>query len=101
MVRTPTGGEDTEQPNKQQTDGRTAPISDGDTKWRELLNGQYEVIKFCFSHPIPFKTYWSQIILFLKYVSGQRLFCNKEASCLLAYNLVLDLARRIPNVGRC
>ena len=69
MVRTPTGGEDTERPNEQQTDGRRAPISDGDTKWRELLNGQYEVIKFCFSHPISFKTYWSQIILLLKSAS--------------------------------
>ena len=101
MVRTPSGGEDTEQPNEQQTDGRRTLISDGDIKWRELLNGQYEVIKFCFSHPIPFKTYWTQIILFLKPVSGQRLFFNKEASFLLAYNLVLDLARRIPDGGRC
>ena len=74
MVRTPSGGEDTEQPNEQQTDGRRALISDGDAKWRELLNGRYEVIKFCFSHPIPVKTYWSQIMLFLKPVSGPILF---------------------------
>ena len=99
MVRTPSGGEDTEQPNEQQTDGRRTLISDGDIKWRELLNGQYEVIKFPI--PIPFKTDWSQIILFLKPVSSQKLFLKKQASFLLAYNLVLDLARRIPDGGRC
>ena len=76
-------------------------VSDGDIKWRELLNCQYEVIKLCFSHPIPFKTCWTEIILFLTPVSGQRLFFNKEVSFLLAYNLVLDLARRIPDGGRC
>ena len=78
MVRTPSGGEDTEQPNEQQTDGRITLISDGDIKWRELLNGRYEVIKFSFSHPIPLKAYWSQIILFLKPISGQRLFLRKK-----------------------
>ena len=101
MVRTPSGGKGTEQPNEQQTDGRRTLISEGDIKWMELLNGQYEVIKFCFSHPIPFKTYWTQILLFLKPVSGQKLFSNKAASFLLAYNLVFDLARGIPDGGRC
>ena len=71
MVRTPTGGEDTERPNEQQTDGRRAPISDGDTKWRELLNSQYEVIKIYFSNPFLVKDFltkkppsYSTMILF-------------------------------------
>ena len=82
-VRMPSGA--TEQLNEQQTECRRTPISEGDTEWRELLNGHYVVIKFRFSHPIPVKTYWSQIILFLKPVSGQRLFFYKVVFCLLAY----------------
>ena len=99
-VRTPSGA--TEQPNDQQTDDRRTPISEGDAKWRELLNGHYVVLKFCFSHPIPAKAYWSKIILFLKPVSGQRLFFTKKSPAYSpTYNLVLNLARRIPNGGRC
>ena len=59
----------------------------------------------------------SNIILFLTPDSGQNLlesnnfvsqtrfrskpFFHKEASCLVAYDLVLSLARRMPSDGNC